>query len=197
MPRPLFVAAVAEQRASLGQQATLDFDAHIVAASSPLLQPPPPLPKAPKVPKGAAAAGDAAAVSAASAAAAGATPAPGSPRPTKGSQEGRQGTAVVVTGRWKIDDILKGAVSYDRAAAAGGGATPMAVEGDSLPPPAAGEGPRDRTCAQCGAGGSEDAGGSALKLSSCARCKAVAYCGKVCQLRHWKAGHKKSCVKNS
>ena len=34
------------------------------------------------------------------------------------------------------------------------------------------------------------------KLSDCSRCKLVKYCGKACQVQHWKAagGHKKFCV---
>jgi len=39
-------------------------------------------------------------------------------------------------------------------------------------------------CAQCGCGA----------LQACARCRAVHYCGKVCQSAHWKAGHKQLCV---
>lgn len=33
------------------------------------------------------------------------------------------------------------------------------------------------------------------KLKGCARCKAVWYCGKDCQVKHWKDGHKINCVK--
>ena len=29
----------------------------------------------------------------------------------------------------------------------------------------------------------------------CNQCKAVVYCGRKCQLAHWKAGHKKVCAK--
>jgi hypothetical protein len=46
-------------------------------------------------------------------------------------------------------------------------------------------------CAQCGAAAG---GGSAVRLSACARCKKVRYCGRACQAAHWKAGHKKTCV---
>jgi hypothetical protein len=31
-------------------------------------------------------------------------------------------------------------------------------------------------------------------LKECSRCKSVRYCGRACQKRHWKAGHKKECV---
>ena len=46
-------------------------------------------------------------------------------------------------------------------------------------------------CANCGALQGPD--GAALK--PCARCKAVVYCGKECQKKHWKApgGHQGSC----
>jgi tetratricopeptide (TPR) repeat protein len=30
-------------------------------------------------------------------------------------------------------------------------------------------------------------------LLQCAKCKAAAYCSKECQIRHWKAGHKRDC----
>jgi TPR repeat protein len=46
------------------------------------------------------------------------------------------------------------------------------------------------TCANCGIAGT--AGGGALK--PCSRCKAVVYCGKECQAKHWKTrGHKAEC----
>ena len=46
-------------------------------------------------------------------------------------------------------------------------------------------------CANCGILG-ESVG---VKLNSCSRCKAVKYCGKACQLKHWKeGGHKKICL---
>ena len=47
------------------------------------------------------------------------------------------------------------------------------------------------TCANCGV--AEAVGGGALK--PCSRCKAVVYCGKECQLQHWKkaGGHKAEC----
>ena len=45
-------------------------------------------------------------------------------------------------------------------------------------------------CANCGILG-ESVG---VKLNSYSRYKAVKYCGKACQLRHWKErGHKKTC----
>ena len=35
----------------------------------------------------------------------------------------------------------------------------------------------------------------AFKQSCCVECKAAYYCGRDCQIAHWKAGHKKECVK--
>jgi hypothetical protein len=32
------------------------------------------------------------------------------------------------------------------------------------------------------------------KLKSCSRCKLVAYCGKSCQVAHWKSAHKEVCI---
>ena len=34
------------------------------------------------------------------------------------------------------------------------------------------------------------------KLMHCAKCKSVWYCGRKCQLEHWKDGHKMDCVKS-
>ena len=31
------------------------------------------------------------------------------------------------------------------------------------------------------------------KFQKCAKCQPVRYCGRDCQLKHWKAGHKKEC----
>ena len=46
-----------------------------------------------------------------------------------------------------------------------------------------------RACANCGV---SETGSVALK--PCSRCKAVVYCGKDCQARHWKAGgHRDAC----
>ena len=46
-------------------------------------------------------------------------------------------------------------------------------------------------CANCGV--AEAAGSVAFK--ACSRCKAVVYCGKECQMQHWKkaGGHKAVC----
>ena len=42
------------------------------------------------------------------------------------------------------------------------------------------------TCARCGI--------VAADLKACVRCKAVVYCGRACQVAHWKAGHKQDCT---
>ena len=44
-----------------------------------------------------------------------------------------------------------------------------------------------RKCAWCEA--------THLPLSSCGKCRLVAYCGRDCQKMHWKHGHKASCCK--
>ena len=33
------------------------------------------------------------------------------------------------------------------------------------------------------------------KLKQCARCKAAWYCGRECQVKHWKDGHKTDCIR--
>ena len=45
-------------------------------------------------------------------------------------------------------------------------------------------------CEHCGISASKDG----PKLAKCARCKEDSYCGRECQLAHWKAGHKGVCV---
>ena len=46
--------------------------------------------------------------------------------------------------------------------------------------------PEAAECAFCGA----REGNRGTTLSKCARCKVTSYCGKPCQLAHWRAGHK-------
>ena len=49
-----------------------------------------------------------------------------------------------------------------------------------------------RVCSNCGTAAAE--GSSGVTLKPCSRCKAVVYCGKECQMQHWKAGgHKAGC----
>ena len=33
------------------------------------------------------------------------------------------------------------------------------------------------------------------EFKRCIQCKMIVYCGRDCQKKHWKAGHKKVCVK--
>jgi hypothetical protein len=47
---------------------------------------------------------------------------------------------------------------------------------------------RKNGCANCGIASLEDE-----QFKQCARCKAVYYCSKKCQVEHWKAGHKVDC----
>lgn len=46
-----------------------------------------------------------------------------------------------------------------------------------------------KNCAQCRADLPEG------KQSCCVECKAAYYCNRDCQVAHWKAGHKKECVR--
>lgn len=45
---------------------------------------------------------------------------------------------------------------------------------------------RGRACSHCGMG--------TVRAMTCARCKAVVYCGRDCQVKAWKAGHKDKCT---
>ena len=47
---------------------------------------------------------------------------------------------------------------------------------------------RNAICFQCGKPGTSD-----QKLSRCNRCKSVYYCGRECQISHWKGPHKRLC----
>ena len=44
-------------------------------------------------------------------------------------------------------------------------------------------------CAHC----SKNAQAAQVKLKQCSKCKAQWYCSKECQIKAWKAGHKKDC----
>ena len=60
----------------------------------------------------------------------------------------------------------------------------------SLPTPKAMAPAIGRVCSNCGIG--ERGGGAALK--PCSRCKVALYCGRGCQVQHWKVGgHKAVC----
>eukprot|EP00985_Skeletonema_marinoi_P001213 scaffold489_cov105-Skeletonema_marinoi.AAC.2 len=41
----------------------------------------------------------------------------------------------------------------------------------------------------------EKAGSSPLKRWQCVQCLGAWYCGKECQVQHWKAGRKIDCIK--
>ena len=48
-------------------------------------------------------------------------------------------------------------------------------------------------CANCSSSQSTEGGGGALR--ACTRCKAVYYCGRPCQIQHWKkGGHQQFCI---
>ena len=47
--------------------------------------------------------------------------------------------------------------------------------------------PQDGMCGNCGRQEQEE------RFLQCARCKAVVYCSRECQVQHWKSGHKASC----
>ena len=46
---------------------------------------------------------------------------------------------------------------------------------------------RDKSCAVCDV--------KKATVSACVRCKAIWYCGKECQVKDWKNGHKHDCIK--
>ena len=46
-------------------------------------------------------------------------------------------------------------------------------------------------CANCGA--SDDSSPDGVKLKPCSVCKTAKYCGRGCQVKHWKA-HKLACT---
>lgn len=48
------------------------------------------------------------------------------------------------------------------------------------------------SCAHCGQSESTD-----KELARCTKCKASYFCGRACQNRHWKAGHRIDCCDNS
>jgi len=50
------------------------------------------------------------------------------------------------------------------------------------------ESKRDEACSCCGKPPQQD-----QRLKCCTRCRSTAYCGKDCQRRHWKMGHKVDC----
>ena len=50
------------------------------------------------------------------------------------------------------------------------------------------KGAKEETCGNCGR--SPDEGET---FNRCSRCKVVPYCGRACQVHHWKNGHKQTC----
>ena len=44
-----------------------------------------------------------------------------------------------------------------------------------------------KKCGSCGVSDKEK------KLTTCAQCKSIFYCGRDCQTKHWKEGHKEDC----
>lgn len=51
--------------------------------------------------------------------------------------------------------------------------------------------PESKVCSNCCA---PEGSGSVVKLSACARCGLVVYCGRDCQRTHLKANHKQYCI---
>ena len=49
------------------------------------------------------------------------------------------------------------------------------------------------SCARCGLAPRPATAPSSAAFKSCARCRAVRYCSRSCQVAHWQAGHKESC----
>ena len=65
---------------------------------------------------------------------------------------------------------------------------------DILPPPDPELAAYLEAKARCANPGCERGG---LGLKKCSRCQKARYCGAECQKIHWKAGHKKECVRPS
>ena len=55
--------------------------------------------------------------------------------------------------------------------------------------------PQQRHCCMCNRGEVDDEGESPIKLRACGRCKISLYCGRECQVKHWKTIHKTQCKK--
>lgn len=91
--------------------------------------------------------------------------------------------------------------SDDASASAGGGATISGATTASLKSKREWSrrrttrlrkgGEEEHACAQCG---SAEPAFSGRHFRRCDRCKAVFYCGKTCQERHWAAGHRDACA---
>lgn len=72
--------------------------------------------------------------------------------------------------------IAKGRAGAQRQGGGGGGAVEAAM----------GHGGDGAACAACGKGG--------VALKTCSRCHAVKYCSRECQLKDYRAGHKRVCA---
>ena len=98
-------------------------------------------------------------------------------------------------GKGVQQDFSKAVLWFEKAASQGFDPAKQALEqirilqarASSADPPVSSSDARG-VCAYCAA---EAPSGTSLK--SCSRCGIVLYCGRDCQLAHWKAGHKKSC----
>ena len=99
------------------------------------------------------------------------------------------------SGRGVQQDSSKAVLWFEKAASLGFDPAKRALEqirilqarASSADPPVSSSDARS-VCAHCA---SQAPIGTSLK--SCSRCGIVLYCGRDCQLAHWKAGHKKSC----
>jgi MYND finger/Sel1 repeat len=50
------------------------------------------------------------------------------------------------------------------------------------------------SCACCGKQSAAVDAAAVVKIQRCAKCKGAGYCGKECQVQHWKLGHKLDCA---
>ena len=93
-------------------------------------------------------------------------------------------------------DFSKAVFWFEKAASQGHGEAKLGLEqvrlfqarASSAGPPVSSGDAQGVCCAHCAV---QNLSGTSLKL--CARCGIVSYCGRDCQIAHWKAGHKKSC----
>jgi hypothetical protein len=51
-----------------------------------------------------------------------------------------------------------------------------------------------RTCSYYDCASLEGDSEAGVKLQACAKCGGARYCGRACQVAHWKAGHKEACT---
>ena len=103
--------------------------------------------------------------------------------------------AMYVNGTGVQKDFSKAAFWFEKAASQGYDEAKLALEQLRLSQASApsadlpvSSSDAQGVCAHCAAQAS-----SGTSLKSCSRCGIVFYCGRDCQLAHWKGGHKKSC----